>query len=65
VRIVAVESNMNEKPKLWKSPGAWLKSISMVSAVWGVVYFFTGNAAAATTIAVIFVLMGFAGAFYT
>ena len=49
----------------WRSPKAWFISATMVGLVWLSAYFLTGSVATATTISVIFVLIGLVGVFYT
>lgn len=63
-QAVGARSKMSDKPKAWRSPKAWLTSGAIVGLVWFGVYLITGQVAAATVIAAIFILVGIAGALY-
>ena len=64
-RSVVARNDMEARPKGWRSPKAWLTSAALIGSIWVAAYFFSQSLSVATGIAVLFVLIGLAGAFFT
>lgn len=61
LRTVTVKRDSN----IWRSPKMWLKTTAILAGVWMIAFLFTKSVGIATAIAVIYLMVGFAGLLYT